>query len=174
MSQAQVWVSGFQEEVSEALHVAVADYRITDADIAHLDEAISEVPTNIRDIDDDRADRLGLVGMVRYAYGKGFKPLTEALAEKLRGRTVPAISGQVWMDHIRGSTLKARRNIPRLHTIHGVFHDPAGGGKVCIVSEIRRRRRIVRGFPDRNTFRTTHWEGFYGSGSGHEPVMVFV
>lgn len=155
-------IKGFQDEVW-GLHVAVPAYSVTRSEMLALDEAREQVPDTGFD------KEIELVSLARKAYGKRFKVLTAPMAKKLAGKTVVALTGQLWMDHV-GSDKGARAKMPTLITIHGVFDAPKQE-KTCIVSELEVGARAVKRLA---TYGTYLWKGYYGSGSGHDPVLVFI
>lgn len=154
-------VRSFQEEVF-GLVMAVPPYTVPQESSKKLKAARAEVPT--AGLPDDEQDDTPLVKQAQKAYGKRLRPLTEALARRLAGHTVPGISGQNWMDHV-SSKKATREKMLELHTIHGVFDAP-NQEKTAIVSILEGKKRF--------TFGLYLWQGHYGSGNGHDPILVYV
>lgn len=156
-------VRKFQEEVF-GLVIAVPAYTVPEEDAGSLKRARDLVPD--APVPDEKADDVPLVKLASLAYGKKFVPLTPNLAKRLEGRTVPALAGQGWMDHTSAGRAERMKSI-ELITIHGVFDAPKQHSAL-ILSELSGSK------PKRFTFGAYIYKGLYGTGSSHDPILVFV
>lgn len=158
-------VPGFQEEVF-GLVIAVPAYTVVKEDAGGLSKVRENVPAEA--VPEDKADDMPLVKLGSLAWGKRFVPLTPTIAKRLEGRTVPALTGQAWMDHVSGGRANRQKAIA-LITIHGIFDAPKQKGAL-VVSELEAKGKLLRRF----TYGAYVWQGFYGTGSGHDPILVYV
>lgn len=158
-------VSSFQENVF-GMTIAVPAYDVSKSDVLALQKARDQVP--IASLPETVSDDMPLEKYAVIAYGKKFTPVTPAVAKRLEGRTVPAIVGQRWMDYVH-STRALRQKAIVLVTIHGVFNAPKKD-KALVISELTLSAKGVKRF----TYGAGIWRGSYGTGSGHDPIMVFI
>ena len=124
--------------------------------------------------------RGSMLADVRAAYGPRAEPLTTRLAKRLQGETVPAVSGQRWMDFIdvdaatgesAHNLAKARSGCATLHTIHAVYDEvrATSGGKkrLCLISDHDDAGKVW-------TWTAYEWKGRMGTGSGHDGIYVLL
>jgi hypothetical protein len=134
----------------------------------------------VRIAEADEGDE-GLEHLASRIYGRRLRALTPALAKRLTGQTVPGISGQGWMDYVSRGTREQRARLIHLHTVHGVFEPPpeAGGSSRGWFSRAPKAERASCALTEVYGRRVYTWapylfEGHFGTGSGHDPVFVFV
>lgn len=152
-------VHAFQQDVL-GLRLAVPGYTVPSTVFTALKTTQARIPTHAAPTPDDAS----MVRLAQAAYGPAFKPLTKTMAKRLAGKTVVGLSGQAWLDNTDG-TKRDRAKALGLITIHDVFM--VEGEPHCCVSNLdpRTKKRVF-------TFGTYLWKGYWGSGSGHDPILI--
>jgi hypothetical protein len=172
-------IDAFSTDIDDFIVLTVAAYDVDRDAFIDLELARSNVsPVVVTNGNNDMTSR----EMHSASYGyKYWKLLTRELAATLTGKTVPAISGQNWMDDVPDGSLKERTSHIALHTIHGLFtrtrrHTGCFScfcppsttlQEVCIISEIDNGSKKV------HTFQTYEYDGHFGSGGSHDSIYVF-
>lgn len=100
-----------------------------------------------------------LLPLLRKMYGKSCKLVTPSLAKKLVGHTVRAVFGQQWMDHTNGNIAK-RESCMSLITILEV-----DDSSMLFAAMENKRSSVVPAYL---------YGGYFTTGSGADPVVVFV
>ena len=186
---ASIRVPGFQKKIYKDITLVVPTYMISKEQIKVFNEAVEKVPEGIVNSSAVAGD-YGLydskyIKLVQKAFGKRFVPLTPTVAKRLEAKgqtTVPALCGQ-WIVEGTSRPREMRRSGITLLTLHvpSLVLSKQSRCQDCLmvtefssrkVSEVVKKSKVkeLSGF----TYELYIYQGIYGSGSGHDPVFVYV